>query len=124
MNRIHNESYINIVPTIHNTGTEGHRERIDERWPKYLAKRLPVLKSLEDSSELLPEERQERREEYAKGVLTMFISFRENTDLVLLEKRGGTLINVRKIPYMPTNRRNNDRQDSKLLRKFLPFVLR
>jgi hypothetical protein len=82
MNRIHNESYINIVPTIHNTGTEGHRERIDERWPKYLAKRLPVLKSLEDSSELLPEERQERREEYAKGVLTMFISFRENTDLV------------------------------------------
>lgn len=43
--------------------TEGHRERMDACWPKYLAKRLPDLKRIEERNDLLPKERQKRREE-------------------------------------------------------------
>ena len=62
--------------------TQGHRARTNVHWTKYLAKRLPDLDDLEDNSNLTSEEREQRREEYAKGVLIMFIPFREKTDIV------------------------------------------
>ena len=62
--------------------TQGHRDRTNIHWAKYLAKRLPDLDDLEEDSALLPEERDQRRDQYAKGILIMFIPFREKTDLV------------------------------------------
>ena len=62
--------------------TQGHRARTNVHWTKYLAKRLPDQDDLEDNSNLTTEEREQRREEYAKGVLIMFLPFREKTDLV------------------------------------------
>lgn len=62
--------------------TQGHRDRTNIHWAKYLAKRLPDLDDLEEDSALLPEERDKRRDQYAKGVLIMFIPFREENDLV------------------------------------------
>jgi hypothetical protein len=95
-------------------GTEGHRERMDVRWPKYVAKRLPDLKSLEDSSDLLPDERQERREEYPKGGLT----------ICCWRNVVGRLSTPEKDTVCRRIVQTNDRQHSKLLRKFLPFLVR
>ena len=64
--------------------THGHRSRTCMHWAKYLAKRLPDLCNLETTNEeILPEERDEQRTEYAKGVLTMFVPWRDKSDLVL-----------------------------------------
>lgn len=64
--------------------THGHRSRTHMHWARYLAKRLPDLSNLETANdEILPDEREEQRTEYAKGVLTMFVPWREKSDLVL-----------------------------------------
>jgi hypothetical protein len=87
-------------------GTKGHRERMDAGWPKYLVKRLPDHKSLEDSRDLLPKEKQGRREDYAKGVLTMSIvetTIEKKFIWLLLEKRGEALTNTTEKDGMPTN---------------------
>jgi hypothetical protein len=55
--------------------TQGHRARTNVHWTKYLAKRLPDQDDLEDNSNLTTEEREQRRGEYAKGVLIMFVPF-------------------------------------------------
>ena len=57
--------------------TLGHRYRKVERWPKYSAKRLPDVPQLCDESNMDDEERNVKREEYAKGVLIMFHPFRD-----------------------------------------------
>ncbi|KAK4006923.1 hypothetical protein OUZ56_012078 [Daphnia magna] len=57
---------------------QGHRARTVSHWTKYLAKRLPDLNDLEDGSNLLAEQREERRIEYAKGVLTIIQNFYES----------------------------------------------
>ena len=62
--------------------TQGHRARTNVHWTKNLAKRLPDLDDLEDNSNLTSEEREQRREEYAKKVLIMFVPLRKKTDLV------------------------------------------
>lgn len=62
--------------------THGHRSRTVVRWARYLAKRLPDLCTLESSIESVLEELEEKRTEYAKGVLTMFVPWREKSDLV------------------------------------------
>ena len=63
--------------------TQGHRARTTIHWPRYLAARLPDLNDLKDDSYLDTEEREKRRSEYAKGVLTMFIPFRDISDLIM-----------------------------------------
>ena len=62
--------------------THGHRSRTVVRWARYLAKRLPDLCTLESSIESVLEELEEKRTEYAKGVLTMFVPWREKSDLI------------------------------------------
>ena len=63
--------------------TSGHRTRTVINWPKYLAKRIPDLNDLGDDSFLLPEEREEKRSQYAKSFLTMLVPFRDISDLVM-----------------------------------------
>jgi hypothetical protein len=67
-------------------------------------KRLPDHKSLEDSRDLLLKEKQGWREDYAKGVLTMFTPFREKIYLVAVgETWWGAYQHHRKRHGMPTN---------------------
>ena len=73
----------NFVPGHPQQKTQGHRARTTIHWLRYLAARLPDLNDLKDDSYLDTEEREKRRTEYAKGVLTMFIPFRDISDLIM-----------------------------------------
>ena len=91
--------------------TLGHRTRTVIHWPKYLAKRIPDLNDLGDDSFLLPEEREEKRSEYAKCVLTMFVPFRDMSDLVMEGESWWEAYNRQKI-YLYSNKTTKQVIDS------------